>query len=489
MPERIAVHSIASSAPPVRPVDAATVAASLAGTRTVVVIDDDPTGTQTTAGLPVLTGWSVDDVRWAMRQSVPGFFILTNTRGLSAANAARVTTEVARACAAAAELEGVDYAFVSRSDSTLRGHFPLETDVLADELARTGVATDGVIIVPAYIDAGRVTAASVHYLRRDDDLVPVGESEFAMDATFGYRSSDLRDWVEEKTAGAVRASDVEAITLTDLRGDAEALTRRIASLTRGRVAVVDALTDDDLRALSLALIEAEREGRRFIYRVGPSFVRARLGQDASAPIAGDDLARIVSGSEASTGHGLVVVGSHTALTTGQLERLRAALPVTDLELDVNRLRDAVTADATFGGLAERVADELRRGIVVLSTSRTLVTGADGEESLAFSRLVSGSLVRVVREALARVRPAFVVAKGGITSSDIATEALGIVRARTRGTLLPGIVSLWEPLSGPADGIPYVVFAGNVGGEQSLADVVAALNRAADEAAGTNERVS
>lgn len=68
------------------------------------------------------------------------------------------------------------------------------------------------------------------------------------------------------------------------------------------------------------------------------------------------------------------------------------------------------------------------------------------------------------------RLAFVLAKGGITSSDVATEALAIDRAWIRGSLLPGIVSLWEPVSGPAKGLPYVVFAGNVGDEHSLADV-------------------
>jgi uncharacterized protein YgbK (DUF1537 family) len=53
-------------------------------------------------------------------------------------------------------------------------------------------------------------------------------------------------------------------------------------------------------------------------------------------------------------------------------------------------------------------------------------------------------------------------------------ALGIRRAWARGTLLPGIVSLWEPVDGPAAGLPYVVFAGNVGDDDALASVVERL---------------
>ena len=74
-----------------------------------------------------------------------------------------------------------------------------------------------------------------------------------------------------------------------------------------------------------------------------------------------------------------------------------------------------------------------------------------------------------------VRRRFVVAKGGITASDVAARGLSIRRAMVRGTVLPGIVSLWEPVDGPARGIPFVVFAGNVGGPEALADVVDTLS--------------
>ncbi|MCB1255217.1 MAG: hypothetical protein KDB39_18685, partial [Austwickia sp.] len=77
--------------------------------------------------------------------------------------------------------------------------------------------------------------------------------------------------------------------------------------------------------------------------------------------------------------------------------------------------------------------------------------------------------------LAQRPPRFVVAKGGITSSDVAARGLSIERAMVRGPMLPGIVSLWEPIDGPARGIPYIVFAGNVGGPSSLAEVVHKLS--------------
>jgi hypothetical protein len=50
-------------------------------------------------------------------------------------------------------------------------------------------------------------------------------------------------------------------------------------------------------------------------------------------------------------------------------------------------------------------------------------------------------------------------------------------------MLPGIVSLWEPVDGPAAGIPYVVFPGNVGDDRSLLGVVRILSARGGTAPG------
>ena len=461
--------------PPVREVSAAEVAARISGGPRLVVLDDDPTGTQTVADVPVLTSWTVDDLRWALRQDSAVFFVLTNTRSLSAEEAAARNREVVRALHAASAAEGTGYVLASRGDSTLRGHFPLETDVLTEELTElNGKAPDGVVLVPAYIEAGRLTVGSRHWVRTADGLLPVGESEFARDATFGYRSSSLPEWVEEKTGGRIPADEVLRVTLHDLRSGGPAHTARLlSSLRGGRTAVVDAVCDDDLRVLALALAHAEENDTRLLYRVGPSFVRARAGQAGRAPLTPAELRPLRGDAQ----HGLIVVGSHVGLTTRQLDRLRERGGIAEYELDVALLLDEERRDAHIAEVAAAAAGALDSADVVIRTSRVLVTGADADGSLAISRRVSAALVEAVRQVNATRRPAFVVAKGGITSSDTATHGLRIRRAWARGTLLPGIVSLWEPVDGPAVGIPYIVFAGNVGGTDALADALDLLRSA------------
>ncbi|TVT16816.1 hypothetical protein FNH06_33925 [Amycolatopsis acidiphila] len=455
----------------VRRVPARAVRGALAGARRVVFLDDDPTGTQTVRDLPVLTRWGVEDVRWALRQDTPGFFVLTNTRSLAPGEAATRDREVVEACLEAAGREGVRPVFASRSDSTLRGHFPLETDAIGEVVAKHGGTVDAVVLAPAYTDAGRVTIHGVHWLRAGDGLLPVAESEFARDATFGYRSSRLADWVAEKSGGRLAAEEVAELTVEDIRGGTtESLRNRLTGVRGGRVVALDAAEDDDLRAAVLAVLAAEDAGMSFVYRIGPSFVRARVGQDAQPPIADEVLAGLVRPGA----HGLVVVGSHVALTTGQLAELGRRRRFAAVELDVPTLLDETRADEHIRDAVAAAAAALENSLVVLSTSRALVKGADEAASLHIARRVSAALTTAAGRVVAARRPGFVVAKGGITSSDVATEALGIRRAWVRGSLLPGIVSLWEPVSGPAAGLPYVVFAGNVGDESSLADVVGRL---------------
>ncbi|ADI10539.1 hypothetical protein SBI_07419 [Streptomyces bingchenggensis BCW-1] len=458
--------------PPPREVTPAEVTAALAADRRLVVLDDDPTGTQTVADVPVLTTWTVEDLRWALRQDSTAFFVLTNTRSLAPDAAAVRNREVVRALAQASAAEGIGYVLASRGDSTLRGHFPLETDVLADE-----VPVDGVVLVPAYIEAGRLTADSVHWMRTAEGMLPVGQSEFARDATFGYANSRLPEWIEEKTGGRVAAADVLRITLEDLRvRGPQHVAGLLGSLREGRTAVADALTDDDLRVLALASATAEAAGARLLYRCGPSFVRARAGQAARAPLTAEELragrdAAGPAGPDRDHAHGLIAVGSHVGLTTRQLDRLRERGGIAEFELDVHALLDEERRAAHISEVARACARALEESEVVVRTTRSLVTGADADDSLAIARNVSAALVETVRAITAERRPTFVVAKGGITSSDIATEGLEIRRAWARGTLLPGIVSLWQPESGPSVGIPYIVFAGNVGDDNALADAI------------------
>ncbi len=461
------------------PVDVAAgavVKAREAAPRVLVVLDDDPTGTQSVADLPVLTAWEVEDFRWAFSHHIeglpaPAVYVLTNSRSLDPADVRERTREVVAHAYRAGDDIGVELTFVSRSDSTLRGHYPLETNVITETISEHGgPSTDGVVLVPAFPDAGRVTIGGVHYVEQGDSLVPAGETEFAGDATFGYKHSQLADWVQEKTQGRVATGDVVELDLHVVRGGADGIASALMDTHDSTPVVVDIINEHDLRALALGLVEAERRGKHLLYRVGPPFVRAMIGQEPHSPLT---VGQIVDPDDDPRG-GLVVVGSHVALTTRQLDALMSGHADAEVvELSVEALtRDG---ESHVAQTVETVSSVLRRGDVILHTSRQLKRTDDPDENLRIAREVSQAVVEVVAGTLAHTPPRFVVAKGGITSSDVASRGMQIRRAVVRGPMLPGLVSLWEAVDGPARGIPYVVFAGNVGADDSLLDVVRTLS--------------
>ncbi len=446
--------------------------------RVLLVLDDDPTGTQSVSDVPVLLRWDRAYLQWALRYGSAAVYVLTNTRSMTESEAVRINRDVAHEALSAAAEVGVELDLVSRSDSTLRGHFPAEPVALADELAAyTGAAVDGIVVVPAFPEAGRVTIGGVHYAgTAAAGFRPVGETEFAHDASFGYTASDLRDWVQEKSRGAMPATGVAHLGLSTLRTDHDQSVSVLRALRHRQPAVCDIAAPADLLALARAIRDAQATGSRFVFRVGPSFVRAMMGQSPGPPLTSPQIYGNAKCRTRATRGGLIVVGSHVSLTTRQLDRLMAEGDTATVELDVPALLGAERGDVC-ARLVEPVVTGLQARNVVLSTTRELVRSEDPHVSLRIARQVSAALVEVVRSVVAVARPRFVLAKGGITASDVAAHGLGISRAVARGTMLPGLVSLWEPVDGPATAMPFVVFPGNVGDDAALAAVVHVLSSA------------
>ncbi len=452
--------------PPVWPHDVLASNHRAAARATLVVLDDDPTGTQTVRDVPVVTAWDVATLTTELRTAPTCFYILTNSRSLVPSATVALHRELARNLAAASQATGHPFVVASRSDSTLRGHFPLETDTVAEVLGTFAVT----LLAPYFEAGGRYTLDDVHYVAEGDRLVPAADTPFARDAAFGYRHSHLPSWVEEKSGGRLRADEVASLSLELIRrGGPAAVTRRLLELPFGTVCLVNACDPRDIEVVAAGTLAAEAAGLRLVYRTAAAFVAARLGQSPAGLLTAADLA-----TDATTG-GLVMVGSYVPKTTAQLERLLANPALAALELDVAALLEPDRREACLQDTSRRLHAALASGRdTVVFTSRALVTGPDAAGSLEIGRRISTALTALLRSL--EIRPRFLIAKGGITSSDLATEGLGVRRATVRGQLLPG-VPVWR--LGPESKYPnldYVVFPGNVGGETALAEAVGRFPR-------------
>ncbi|OKH44900.1 Hrp-dependent type III effector protein [Calothrix sp. HK-06] len=431
----------------------------------IIVLDDDPTGSQTVHSCLLLMRWNVDTLRLGLRDDSPIFFVLTNTRSLTPEAAAEVTKEVCHNLKIAIEAENIeDFLVVSRSDSTLRGHYPIETDVIASELG----PFDAHFLVPAFFEGGRITRDSIHYLIIDGVPTPVHETEFARDSVFAYSYSYLPKYAEEKTKGKIPADSVERFLLSDIRAGSK---ERLMNLHNNQCCVVDGETQADLDKFAQDILSAASQGKRFLFRSAASILTA-LAALPPQPIGAQDMAQYVRRGKP----GAVIVGSHVKKTTQQLEKLLQAEGITGIEIDVAKLiNNGNEAGLLSDTLLAIGAVHSEGKTPVIYTSRTELTFPDVKTRLDFGAKVSNLLMDIVRGLPEDI--GFLISKGGITSNDVLSSGLALTSARLLGQILAGCSMVTTPNDHPRySNLPVVLFPGNVGDDSALATVYKRLTK-------------
>ena len=443
-----------------------------ANNKKIVVLDDDPTGVQTVHDIYVYTNWDKDSIRQGFEEENNLFYVLTNSRGFTEEQTTKAHHEIAEVVDEVARETGKEYIFISRSDSTLRGHYPLETQLLkADYEKNTGKTIDGEIMCPFFKEGGRFTIDNVHYVKYGEELVPANETEFAKDKTFGYTAYTMPEYIEEKTKREYKAADVTCISLEDIHNmDIDKIEAQLMEVTGFNKVIVNAVDYADVKVFCTALYRAMAKGKVFMFRTAAAIVKV-MGAVTDQPL----LTREQMVVKETTNGGIVVVGSHTEKTTKQVECLKELKDIEFIELDATLVKDDDAFEAEVSRCLAREEECIRAGKTVCCyTTRALITAdtGDKEDELRLSVKISDAVQSLVGRL--SITPSFVIAKGGITSSDVGTKALEVKKANVLGQIKPGI-PVWQtgeeskfPLT------PYVIFPGNVGEISTLKEAVEVL---------------
>ena len=438
----------------------------------IVVLDDDPTGTQTVHDISVYTEWTEDTLTQGFNEENSEFYVLTNSRAFTQAYTRQVHTDIAKRVSDVAKATGKDFIIISRSDSTLRGHYPLETKTLKETLEANGAPViDGEVLMPFFKEGGRFTIGNVHYVQEGEYLVPANETEFAQDSTFGYKAATMPEYIEEKTGGAFKADSVTCISLEDLRaGNVDAIAQQLVAVHDFNKVIVNCTDYIDVKVFALALLKAMREGRHFMFRSAAALTKVLGGVSDKELLTKDEL--VVKGN---TNGGLIIIGSHVKKTTQQLEKLQELDSIEFIEFNhLMVLESDEKLEAEIERVIKKTEDNIKHGVTTaVMTGRKLLKMDTKEDSLRVSVKISDALVQIVNRLT--IQPKFIISKGGITSSDVATKGLHIKKALVLGQVAPGIPAWKAGSESKFPGMSYVVFPGNVGEVTTLRDVVAMMN--------------
>lgn len=440
----------------------------------IIVLDDDPTGVQTVHNISVYTDWTQESIEAGFEEDNAMFFILTNSRGFTADETKNVHKEIATIVEKTAKKFDKDFILISRGDSTLRGHYPLETEVLKETIEDLSpLRFDGEVIIPFFQEGGRFTINNVHYVQYDELLVPAGETEFAKDRTFGYQASNLGEWAEEKSNGKYKAQNATFLSLEDIRSlNIDSLVAQLMAVENFNKVVVNAVDYIDVKVFVIALVRAMRAGKMFMFRSAAALTKIIGGVSDRPLLTQEELVK-----DHSENGGLIMVGSHVKKTTEQLEELKKCDFIHFIEFDVHLVLNDEGFKAEVDRIVNLTNELISKGqtVSVYTRRERLDLGENKkEEELVLSVKISNAVTSIVKRL--EVRPSFIIAKGGITSSDIGTNGLGVKHAIVAGQVKPGIPVWYTGDDSKFPGLPYVIFPGNVGTKTTLREVAELLQR-------------
>lgn len=439
----------------------------------IIVLDDDPTGTQTVHGVSVYTDWSIESILEGFKEDNPLFFVLTNSRSFSVKKTKEVHELIAYNICEAAKIIKKDYILISRGDSTMRGHYPLETETLSDSIIKySGKKFDGEIFCPFFQEGGRFTMNNIHYVKEKNKLVPAGQTEFAKDKTFGYTQSHIGKFIEEKSKGKYKSSECIYISLEQIRSlNIDSIMEKLKEVTDFNKIVVNAVDYVDIKVFCIALIQAIKAGKNYMVRSAAALPKVLGGIQDRPLLSKEELV-----DNGIKNGGIVLIGSHVKKTTLQLDTLKnSKKDIEFIEFNAHRVLEDGGLEEEVQSIIKKVGQNILEGkTTTVYTSRNLVNveGMDKDKILELSVKISDAVTSIIGKLT--IKPKFIIAKGGITSSDVGTKALKVKKAKVMGQIMPGIPVWMTGKESKFPNMPYIIFPGNVGEVDTLKEIVEEL---------------
>ena len=437
----------------------------------IIIFDDDPTGSQTVYGCPLLLNWDEQTLEKAFKQPSPLIFILANTRSLSSDLAVEKIRAICSSIKKFFLIQGYskeDYFYISRGDSTLRGHGVLEPAILAEELG----PFHATFHIPAFLEGGRTTEKGIHYLNG----IPVHRTDFGRDSVFGFSTSDLAKWIEEKSFGKIQAEKILHIEIKQLEiafNNEEgfiSLLSFLSQLENNISVVVDAKLPHHLETLARAIKVVSKE-KRFLFRTAASFINSLSGLPINPKSTADLVSLKSKNNQFKYKPGLIMVGSHVKLATAQLDFLLKDNSCKGLEIPVSKLAD-IFASEDCKNLILDLEDKILSKIDNILYTKKIPVLYTTREEMQFSshstRMKYGlELAEFMAILVGKISNKFgyIISKGGITTQLLLQRGLNLNQVILKGQILPGLSIVQS--NSDQNNLPVVTFPGNLGNEKTL----------------------
>ncbi len=436
-----------------------------------VVIDDDPTGSQTVQDCLLLLKWDCPTLVKGFESKSNLFFILANTRSLSENDAKFTIEEICKNIKAviASQVYEEEIIFISRGDSTLRGHNFLEPSALNSCLG----PFDATFHIPAFIEGKRLTINGSHFV----DKTPIDQTIFARDKIFGYETSNVKNLLFQKSKSQINIEDIQNLLLSDIEilNDEEnnIVFKKLKNLNKNKHVIVDVENYSQLNKFALVIKKLIKQ-KKFLFRTAASFISS-ISEKKSVPLVATFFSNLrIRNKEKSFLPGLIIVGSYVELSTLQLKNLLEKSNCNPIELDVFEFFKITSSENNHkqrnlfkNKFLKEIRFSFEKGKTpVLFTSRKFMA-LDYSEQFNFYNSLSCFIAELVADLKYEI--GYLISKGGITTNMILSNGLNADYVYLEGQILTGISVVTCKLKND-EKLPIVTHPGNIGTKDSLVNI-------------------
>jgi len=436
-----------------------------------VVIDDDPTGSQTVHDCLLLLKWDCSTLLKGFESNSNLFFILANTRSLSENDAKLTITEICKNLKTVISSKAFEeeIIFISRGDSTLRGHNFLEPSALNSCLG----PFDATFYIPAFIEGKRLTINGSHFV----DKIPINQTIFASDKIFGYETSNVKKLLFQQSKSQINFEDIQNLFLSDIEmlNDEEnnIVYKALKNLNNNKHVIVDVENYSQLKKFSLVIKKLTKQ-KKFLFRTAASFISS-ISEKKSVSQGDIFLSNLrIRNKEKSYLPGLIIVGSYVELSTIQLKNLLEISSCNPIEVDVFeffRINSIENNQEQWNVFKNKFLKEIRFSFdqgktPVLFTSRKFLS-LDYSEQFDFYNSLALFIAELVADLKYEI--GYLISKGGITTNAILSNGLKANYVYLEGQVLTGISVVTYNLKND-EKLPIVTHPGNIGSKDSLVNI-------------------
>ncbi len=436
-----------------------------------VVIDDDPTGSQTVHDCLLLLNWDCSTLIKGFESKSNLFFILANTRSLSENDAKLTIEQICKNLKTVITSQAYEeeIVFISRGDSTLRGHNYLEPIALNSCLG----PFDATFHIPAFIEGKRLTINGSHFV----DKIPISQTIFATDKIFGYETSNVKNLLLQQSKSQINFEDIQNLLLSDIEmlNDEEnnIVFKTLKNLKNNKHVVVDVENYSQLKKLSLVIKKLIKQ-KKFLFRTAASFISS-ISEKKSVSQSEIFFSNLrLRNKEKSFLPGLIIVGSYVELSTIQLNNLLEISNCNPIELDVFEFFKITSSDNNQkrrnlfkNKFLKEIRFSFEKGKTpVLFTSRQFMS-LDYSEQFNFYNSLSCFIAELVADLKYEI--GYLISKGGITTNMILSKGLNADYVYLEGQIFTGISVVTYNLKND-EKIPIVTHPGNIGTKDSLVNI-------------------